>query len=122
MNARKYTWQILHAEIRRRGTDDDSGGKLHPELEIQARLFKRACEEGVDLFYVISELAGFGATYALMRGSGNDPLAVAEHIELGVMAESDESDESADDIQWFKKWAEQHPLLDDDDEDGDGDD
>ena len=121
MNARKHPWQILHAEIRRQASDDtdDEGDDLHPELRNIALLFKRACEQGVSELDIISELAGFGVAYALMARTGNDPLGVAREIEMAVMTESDETDDWKDDMREFKKWAEEHPLIDPDgDEDG----
>jgi len=53
-----------------------------------------------------------------MPRTGNDPLDVAQEIVIAVMTESDESDDWKDGSLWFKKWAEEHPLLDDDDDDG----
>jgi hypothetical protein len=126
MNVRKYAWQILHAEIRRRADDEyDESQGLHPELENIGLLLKQAREERISESAIIIDLAGFGATYALMPRTDNDPLRVADEIELAVMSESDEEDDRKDDTRWFEKWAEEHPLLDDDndeDRDDDGDD
>ena len=122
MDARKYAWQILHAEIRRRGCDDaDEGGEQSDELLNIYLLLKQASDEGVDFNDIILDLARFGATYALNPPDGN-PLGVAQAIELRVMTESDESDDWTNDSRWFKRWAEEHPLLDEDDDDERGDD
>jgi len=122
MDARKYAWQILHAEIRRRVGDDanDQSGHLHPELANIGLLLKQAREEDVSELEIIIELAGFGATYALMPPDASDPLSAAQEIELHVMAESDGTEDWKDGMRWFKRWAEEHPLLDDEDEDGNG--
>ena len=122
--ARKYAWQILHAEMRRRTSDDaDEGGEQSDELLNIYLLLKQASDEGADFNDIILELARFGATYALTPPpAGTDPLGVAKEIELRVMTESDEFDDWRDDSRWFKKWAEEHPLLDDEGEGNDGDD
>jgi hypothetical protein len=57
---------------------------------------KRAHEDGVTDFDIIIELAGFGATYALMPRTDNDAVAVADWMELEVMSESDEVDDYED--------------------------
>jgi hypothetical protein len=93
MNARKYAWRILHAEIRRRVAPDE-GQDLHPQLEIQGLLMKQAREEGISELAIIFELARFGATYAVMHRTGDDPLAVAKRIEQQIMSEPDEDDDN----------------------------
>ena len=95
MNARKCAWKILHAEIRRRVAPDE-GQDLHPQLETQGLLTKQAREDGISELDIIFELAGFGAAYALMPRTDNDPLAVAKHIEQQTMSEPDEDDDGDD--------------------------
>lgn len=61
----------------------------------------------------IIDLAGFGATYALMPRTDDDPLGVAQEIEMAVMTESDETDDWKDAVQEFKKGAHRavgHPV------------
>lgn len=96
MNARKYAWKILHAEIRRRVAPDE-GQDLHPQLETQGLLMKQAREDGVSEFDILFELAGFGATYALMPRTDNDPLTIAKRIEQQIMSEPDDEDDDGDD-------------------------
>jgi hypothetical protein len=78
VNGRKYAWQILHAEIRRRAAPDE-GLDFYPQLENMGVLMRNAREEGVSEFDIIMELAGFGTTFATM--TQNDALAVAAAIE-----------------------------------------
>jgi hypothetical protein len=118
MESRKYAWQILHAEIRRRVSADehDEADGRHPELENVGLLMKQAREEGVSDFNIIIDLAGFGATYALMPRTDNDPLRVADEIETRVMSEFDEDDDFNDAARDFNRWADERPLSDGDDE------
>ncbi|OQZ87994.1 hypothetical protein BST11_25015 [Mycobacterium alsense] len=57
---------------------------------------KQAREDGVTDWDILFELAQFGATYALMPRTANDPLAVAKKIEDRVMSEPDEDDDGDD--------------------------
>jgi hypothetical protein len=83
-------------------------------------LMKSAREEHVSELDIIINIANFGATFALE--AYRNPMGTAREIELGIMSESDESDDYKDNSRWFEKWARDHPLLDDDDEeDGDHD-
>jgi hypothetical protein len=122
MNARKYAWQMLHAEIRRRvNPADDKGLDLDPQLTNFALLYKRAREEGVSDLDIMIELAGFGAIAFLQRGPlpgqtltacgpdgftqtidlgglpRNDPLTVANRIEQSIMTGPDDDDDDEDD-------------------------
>jgi hypothetical protein len=91
MNARKYAWQILHADIRRRvDPDENKGLDLHPQLTNIGALYGSAIRDGVLPLDIIIELAGFGATYALMPRTDNDPVSVAKRIQEDVMAEPDD--------------------------------
>jgi hypothetical protein len=110
VDARKYAWEILHAEIRRQASGDHDGGDLRTEAGNIGLLLQQAREEGVSEFEIIIDLAGFGATYALMaRTDVSDPLGVAQEIEMAVMTESDETDDRKDSSRDFEKWAqEQH--------------
>ena len=58
-------------------------------------LLRKAREDDVNETDFIVELAGFGATFALM--TQNDPLAVARAIEQRVMSEPDDEDDADDD-------------------------
>lgn len=81
-NARKAAWQWLHREIKRRasgGVDDDSSIGL---------VWREIVDADAELDFVF-ELAGFGATFALMPRTNNDPLAVADEIGKAIMAEPD---------------------------------
>jgi hypothetical protein len=69
------------------------GLDLHPQLANIALLYKSAMQDGISPMEIIIELAGFGATYALMPRSTNSPISVAKLIEEGVMAEPDAEDE-----------------------------
>lgn len=93
MNARRYAWHILHAEIRRRVNPDNKGLDLDPQLQNIALLHKRAREEGVSELEIVLQLAGFGATFAQM--TQNDPVALAKRIEQEVMAEPDDEDDES---------------------------
>jgi hypothetical protein len=55
------------------------------QLQDVVHLINEARKE-VGEFDLIFELAAFGATYALMPHTDNDPIAVAKRIEQGVMA------------------------------------
>jgi hypothetical protein len=89
MNARKYAWQILHAEIRRQaGTD--KGLELDPQFENQGVVLRKAREGDISEFDILFELANLGATFALM--TQNDPLGVARRIGERIMEEPDEDD------------------------------
>ena len=90
ITARQYAWQILHAKIRYHLTDDE--GNEQQQLDNIAHLFKQA-QENVSMFDLVLQLAGFGATYAAMPRTGNDPLTVAKQIEQRIMSESDDDDE-----------------------------
>ncbi len=90
MNSRKYAWQVLHAEIRRRAGADE-GLDFHLQLEKIGLLMKSARVEGVSELDIIVELAGFGATFAML--GQDDPLAVARRIEQEVLAEVDDDEE-----------------------------
>ena len=95
MNARKYAWKVLHAEIRRRIAPDE-GQDLHPQIENQGLLMKQARHDGIREWEIFFELAQFGATYALMPRTDNDPLTVAKQIEQLIMSEPDEDDDGND--------------------------
>jgi hypothetical protein len=83
VNARKYAWQILQADIRRRvDLDEDKGLDLHPQLTNIAVLYKSAMEDGVSPFEIIIELAGFGATYALMPPQSAELKKLTPKVEL----------------------------------------
>ena len=98
MNARKYAWKILPSEIRRRVAADE-GQDLHPQLETQGLLIKQARDDGITELDILFELAGFGATYALMPRTESEPLAVAKRIDQQIMSEPDEDngDDDGDD-------------------------
>jgi hypothetical protein len=83
MNDRKRAWQILHAQIRRRSTENVD----IPTWREQIRSIIRGCD---DPACVIVELADFGSTFATMTRISDDPLADADSIGAWVMAQSDE--------------------------------
>ena len=85
MNARKYAWKILHAEIRRQ-CGADEGLDFHPQLKQQGALFKEARDQRISEYEIAVELANLGATYAAMT---ENPLEVAKQIETKIMAEPD---------------------------------
>ncbi len=94
MNARKYAWKILHAEIRRR-CGADEGLDFHPQLEVIGTLLGTAGAEDVSEVDIIIELAGLGAGFAQMYEDVTraDLLALAKHMETKILAEPDDEDE-----------------------------
>jgi hypothetical protein len=87
MNDRKRAWQILHIEIRRRANPNPD---TDDEMSTWSTQVGTIIREADDLSDLIIELAGFGATYALMPRTGNDPLGVADHIGGRVIQEPDD--------------------------------
>jgi hypothetical protein len=88
MNDRKRAWQVLHAEIRRRASDEENDWTTWSK---QIGIIVRDADSKTDL---IIELAGFGATFALM---GHDPekvKALADTIGANVIQEPDYDDEA----------------------------
>jgi hypothetical protein len=80
MNDRKRAWQILHTEIRCRVTDETDWNAWETNIGTIVR-------EADSKVTLIIELAGFGATFALM--TQNDPLDVADRIGATIMGEDD---------------------------------
>ena len=78
MNDRQRAWQIIHTEIRRRangtGTDESWAANVGSII--------RSADSVPDL---IIELAGFGATFALMDGERG--LKVADIMGARIMQE-----------------------------------
>ena len=107
MNDRKRAWQILHTEIRLRATDEID----RDACSVNIGTIIRDMNSPVDL---ITELAGFGAIFALMGDpkeevdaeSGEslgivtrDPehiMRLADLIGASVMQEPDEPDDEED--------------------------
>jgi hypothetical protein len=94
INARKYAWQILHAEIRR-GAGTNKGLDLDPQLQNIGVLLRKAEDEGLSPIGVILELAGFGAMFARFFAETNDRnvTEVAADIGRDVMAEPDDDND-----------------------------
>lgn len=101
MNERKIAWQMLHAEIRRRvNPDDDKGLDLDPQLTNFGLLYRKAREAGLSELAIMIELAGFGATFAMM--ATDNPLKMAKDIEQGVMAKPNDDDEDEDEVLYYR--------------------
>lgn len=94
MNAEKYAWQIVHAEIRRRaGTN--KGLELDPQLENIGVVLRRAQEDDVSSIAIILELAGFAGIFQRMfaHAVGEDSIAMAAEMGRDVMARPDSEDD-----------------------------
>jgi len=91
MNARKYAWKIFHAELRRR-VNPDEGLDLDPQMVNIGALWGNAMDENIAPLDIVTEVAGFGATFAERYGPPH-VLSVAKRLEQHVLAESDEDDD-----------------------------
>lgn len=97
MNARKYAWKLLHAEIRRQAGPDE-GLELHPQFYNQGVLIREARDAGFDEYNLLMEAVKLGATFALLS-TQNDPISFAADLGRRIMAEPDEDDDEDDDDQ-----------------------
>jgi hypothetical protein len=86
MNDRKRAWQYLHREIRRRALKQDGSR----EAILQDGTILREVVSQVDF---ATELAGFGAIFALMQRGPEKALLLADRIGAEVMQEPDERDD-----------------------------
>jgi hypothetical protein len=91
MNDRKRAWQILHTEIRRRASDDDETDMDTWSKQIGTLI--RDADSKADL---IIDLAGFGATFALMYNEPERAKRVADAIGASVIQEPDYDDDETD--------------------------
>lgn len=90
MNDRKRAWQMLHNEIRRRAAVlDGTADTCDPSWVSNQFAIMREVESESTLIF---ELAGFGATYALLPKPIPDPVGFADAYGATVMAEPDDPD------------------------------
>jgi hypothetical protein len=94
MNDRKRAWQILHIEIRRRAnpetyTDDEMSTYA---TQVGSILVEAIAKSG-DMCELIIELAGLGATFALMGRDHGRVRGVIDKVGALVMQEPDNTDE-----------------------------
>ena len=82
MNDRKRAWQILHTVIRLRATDEID----RDACSVNIGTIIRDMNSPVDL---ITELAGFGATFALM-GDPKDEVDAESGESLGIVTRDPE--------------------------------
>lgn len=82
MNDRKRAWQILQNEIRRRADDRELS-------DVDNRQFGAIIKDADSELDVIIELAGFGATFALMDRTPEQAKALVDQIGAGMVMEPD---------------------------------
>lgn len=90
MNDRKRAWQILHTEIRRRADDQATDDTWSTQLGTIIR-------EADSPTRLIIEIAGFGATFALMHRDPEEAKKLADFVGALVIAEPDEDEDDDED-------------------------